>query len=313
MKYFKIKIIAGTLLLALCFVAGLMIGPAQNDAYIIWNVRLPRLIVACFSGAALAVSGVILQTLFANPLAGPSILGINSGANLAIALFVLTGISFPLFGYYFMSIFAAFIASMLILVLLLLVSRYVKENASLLIVGIMLGFITSAIISILTFLAPAASLKSYLVWGLGSFDAVSIEILPMFVALQAIGLIGALLSVKNLNCLMLGDSYAVNLGINIKRTRASLLCIVGLLVSVTTAFCGPISFIGLAVPHLTRILIKNSDHRYIMPSTALFGALLALICCLISVLPSQILPINALTPIFGAPIIIYLIMSSRRL
>ena len=260
----------------------------------------------------------MLQTAFNNPLAGPSILGINSGANLGVALVMLlfggtltTG-SFTLSGFF--SILAgAFVGSMLIMAIILFLSTLLKSNLMLLIAGIMIGYITSSAISLLNFFATAEGVQSYMVWGLGNFSGVSLQQLPVFAIITLVGVVGALLLIKPLNALLLGERYAENLGINTHRVRNALLLVTGLLTAITTAFCGPISFIGLAVPHIARMLLGMANHRSLLPFTILCGSAVALLCNLICVLPGEggIIPLNAVTPIIGAPIIIYVILTQR--
>lgn len=323
-------------LIGLLFLANLLIGsvhiPAQQVllmllgeapskatwAFILWESRFPQAVTALLSGGALAVCGLMLQTAFKNPLAGPSILGINSGASLGVALVMLllggsvTAGSFSISG--FLSVLlAAFAGSMLIMAVVLFLSTLIRSTVMLLIAGIMIGYVTSSAISILNFFATAEGVQSYLVWGMGNFGGVSLQQLPAFAAVTLTGLIGALLLIKPLNALLLGERYAENLGIRIRVVRNWLLVITGLLTAVTTAFCGPVSFIGLAVPHVARMLLGTSNHHSLMPVTILCGSAVALLCNLLCVLPGEsgILPLNAVTPLIGAPVIIYVIVHQR--
>ena len=282
--------------------------------FIILESRLPQAITATFCGASLAVSGLLLQTAFRNPLAGPSIFGINSGAGLGVALVMLLlggGLSvgsLQLSGFAAILV-AAFIGAMAVMALIFFFSTLVRNNVMLLIIGIMIGYISNSAIWLLNFFATDEGVKSYMVWGMGSFGGVSMANMPVFVCVTLIGLIGALLLIKPLNALMLGDRYAENLGVSILRVRNWLLIVTGLLTAITTAFCGPVAFIGLAVPHIARLLLTTDNHRQLLPATMLCGAVVALICNLICFLPGEsgVIPLNAVTPLIGAPVIIYVI------
>ena len=282
--------------------------------FVILESRLPQAITATLCGASLAVSGLLLQTAFRNPLAGPSIFGINSGAGLGVALVMLLlggGLSvgsLQLSGFAAILV-AAFIGAMAVMALIFFFSTLVRNNVMLLIIGIMIGYISNSAISLLNFFATDEGVKSYMVWGMGSFGGVSMANMPVFVSVSLIGLIGALLLIKPLNALMLGDRYAENLGVSILRVRNWLLIVTGLLTAITTAFCGPVAFIGLAVPHIARLLLTTDNHRQLLPATMLCGAVVALVCNLICFLPGEsgVIPLNAVTPLIGAPVIIYVI------
>ena len=286
--------------------------------FIILESRLPQAITATLCGASLAVSGLLLQTAFRNPLAGPSIFGINSGAGLGVALVMLFlggGLSvgsLQLSGFAAILV-AAFIGAMAVMALIFFFSTLVRNNVMLLIIGIMIGYISNSAISLLNFFATDEGVKSYMVWGMGSFGGVSMTNMPVFVSVSLIGLFGALLLIKPLNALLLGDRYAENLGVNILRVRNWLLIVTGLLTAITTAFCGPVAFIGLAVPHIARLLLTTDNHRQLLPATMLCGAVVALVCNLICFLPGEsgVIPLNAVTPLIGAPVIIYVIARKR--
>lgn len=290
--------------------------PSWN--YIILNNRLPQALTAMLCGASLAVSGLMLQTAFRNPLAGPSIFGINSGASLGVALVMLllggsiTAGSFSLTGFVAVLV-AAFIGAMAVMALIMFFSTLVKNNVMLLIIGIMIGYITSAAISLLNFFATEEGVQSYMVWGLGNFGGVTMQQMPAFASVTILGLVASLLLIKPLNALLLGEQYAENLGINTKRVRNYLLFVTGVLTAVSTAFCGPVAFIGLAVPHIARMLLGTENHSRLLPATLLCGAAIALLCNIICVLPgnSGIIPLNAVTPIMGAPVIIYVLLKQR--
>ena len=282
--------------------------------YIILESRLPQALTALLAGGALAVSGLMLQTAFRNPLAGPSIFGINSGAGLGVALVMLllggsisTG-SVSISGFVAV-LLAAFIGAMIVMALIFLFSTLVRNNVMLLIIGIMIGYISNSAISLLNFFATDEGVKSYMVWGMGSFGGVTMKMMPIFSTITLLGLLGAVLLIKPLNALLLGDRYAENLGVNIVRTRNWLLIVTGVLTAIVTAFCGPVAFIGLAVPHIARLLLQTDNHRYLLPATILMGSLIALLCNLLCVLPGEsgVIPLNAITPLIGAPVIIYVI------
>lgn len=282
--------------------------------YIVLQNRLPQAITAALCGGALAVSGLLLQTAFRNPLAGPSIFGINSGASLGVALVMLlfggsiTAGSLSVSGFIAILV-AAFVGSVAVMGILLLFSALVRNSVMLLIIGIMIGYVSSSAISLLNFFATDEGVHSYMVWGLGNFGGVTMSQMPVFSSLTLVGLILSLLLIKPLNAILLGEQYAENLGINTVRLRNILLIVTGLLTAVTTAFCGPVSFIGLAVPHIARIFLNTDNHKHLIPATILTGAVVALLCNVICVLPGDrgMIPLNAVTPIIGAPVIIYVI------
>ncbi len=293
-------------------------GEKASWSFIVWESRLPQALTALLCGSALAVCGLMLQTAFKNPLAGPSILGINSGASLGVAFVMLlfggsiSAGTFSLSGF-FSVLAGAFAGSMLIMGLILFFSTLLKSNVMLLITGIMIGYIASSAIALLNFFATAEGVQSYMIWGMGNFGGVSLQQMPAFATVTMAGLFGSLLLIKPLNVLLLGERYAENLGVNIRRVRNSLLVVTGLLTAITTAFCGPVSFIGLVVPHIARMILRTSNHNSLLPVTILSGGAVALLCNLICILPGEsgIIPLNAVTPVIGAPVIIYVIVSQR--
>ena len=330
----KISII--TLLIIVLFIANLFLGavsiPAdevlkvlQGDtagreswSYIIMQSRLPQAITALLCGGSLAVSGLMLQTAFANPLAGPSILGISSGANLGVAIVMLasggmiTAGGVTISG--FMSVLiGGFVGSMLIMFIILSLSTFIRSNLMLLITGIMIGYIASSAISLLNYFSTEEGVHSYMIWGMGNFGGVSMQQMPLFVPVCLIGLAISVMLIKPLNALLMGNQYAENLGINIRLTRNLLLTATGLLTAVTTAFCGPISFLGLAVPHVARMILHTENHKTLLPATILCGSAAALLCNLLCTLPGEkgIIPLNVVTPLLGAPVIIYVILKQR--
>ncbi len=290
----------------------------ESWQYIILDYRLPKAVTAILVGTGLSISGLLMQTLFRNPLAGPFVLGISSGASLGVALLVLgvSAFSGSLAGLAFSNLgiaIAASIGSLLVLAAVMLVARRVKNTMSILIIGLMFGSFTAAIISILAYFSPAEKLQQYVFWTFGSLGNLGwneIGILAI-TSLLCIGLI--LTIIKPLNSLLLGENYAISLGVNLKRTRNLTLIITGVLTGVITAFSGPIAFIGLAVPHLTKLIIKTANHRTLVPAVAIIGAILMLISDTIAQLPNieYTLPINAVTSLFGAPIIIWLLIRKR--
>lgn len=272
-------------------------------------------------GASLAASGLMLQTAFRNPLAGPSILGITNGASLGVAIVMLAtggvlgtnmlGADIQIAGILAV-IMAAFLGSILVMTLLLTLNSLIRSHTMLLIVGIMFGYLTGSLISLLNVFASSDNVFAYVVWGMGSFSSVPLQQLPWFAAACIVGLLISLLLIKPLNALLLGDHYAQNLGFSIRRIRTSLLLSTGLLTAVSTAFCGPVAFLGLATPHIARMLTGTENHRYLLPATILTGSVIALLCNLLCMLPAgTLLPLNAVTPMIGAPVILYVILRRR--
>lgn len=289
--------------------------------YIVLESRLPQTVTALLCGASLAASGLMLQTAFRNPLAGPSILGITNGASLGVAVVMLLsggvmgasmlGTDIHVAGMLAV-ILAAFIGSLAVMGVLLALSSIVKNNVMLLIVGIMVGYLTGSLISLMNAFASADNVHSYVMWGMGSFSDVTLQQLPWFAGISLVGLLISVLLIKPLNALLLGDEYAQNLGFNITRIRTLLLLSTGVLTAISTAFCGPVSFLGLATPHIARMLIGTENHKLLLPASILSGSLIALLCNLLCILPHDtILPLNAVTPIIGAPVILYVIMCKR--
>ena len=317
---FALNIFVGSVHIPASDVLSILCGADAKPSwqYIVLESRLPQALTAILAGGALAVSGLLLQTAFRNPLAGPSVFGINSGAGLGVALVMLllggslsTG-SVSVTG--FMAILlAAFVGAMIVMLIIIFFSTLVRSSVMLLIIGIMIGYISNSAISLLNFFATDEGVKSYMVWGMGSFGGVSMRMMPTFAIVTILGLIGALLLIKPLNALLLGDRYAENLGINILRVRHWLLVVTGLLTAIVTAFCGPLAFIGLAVPHMTRLVLRTDNHRLLMPATILMGSIVGLVCNLLCVLPGEsgVIPLNAVTPLIGAPVIIYVIIRRK--
>ena len=299
--------------------AALTGGELERETWlvIVLETRLPMMITAAVAGAALSVAGLLLQTCFDNPLAGPSILGISTGASLGVALVMLAfgGTLGAGWGQYASSMAGAIAGSAAVLALLLAFARVVKSGVMILIIGVLVGYFASSAIALLNFFATQEGVHSYVIWGLGNFSGSSLGRTGAFalVTLPVIGL--SMLLIKPLNALLLGARYAESLGIDINALRTRLLVISGALTAFVTAFCGPIGFIGLIVPHVARILLRTSNHNTLLPSTALFGSLTGLLCAFISLLPGQggVIPVNAITPIIGVPVIIYVILFRKRL
>lgn len=324
-------------MLIMLIVANLLIGSVDIDPLAVWqivtgrghenhvweiiilNTRMPMIATAALSGAALSVSGLLLQTAFNNPLAGPSILGVSTGASFGVAVVMLaSGSALWLtqsVGTYMTILIGALAGAALVLIVLLLFSTMVHSSTMLLIIGILVSYLTSSAVSLLNFFATEEGVHSYVIWGLGNFSGVTPSQLPFFAFFIIATLALSTTLVKPLNALLLGTRYAENLGVNTKRTRNSLLIITGILTAGVTAFCGPISFIGLVVPHIARLVLNTSNHNRLLPATMLAGATVALLCTLISVLPQQVgvIPINAITPIIGVPIIIYIIINRKNI
>lgn len=299
---------------------GVMVGEPTNANYskIILELRLPKLIVAILAGAALAVSGLEMQTLFRNPLAGPYVLGINSGASLGVALFTLSA---PILGLLSGSMFMrigvtgmAWIGSAAILVVVMALSRKIKSVSTILIIGMMLGSAISAIVGVLQYMGSDESLKAFVVWTMGSLSTVTMGDIGVFAPAILLGLLLAIVAIKPLNMLLLGESYARTMGLNIRRSRLVIFLSTTLLAGTVTAFCGPIGFIGLAMPHLARLTFRTADHRVLVPATMLWGAVSMVLCALLSDIvahSSVMLPVNTITALLGVPIIIFVVVRNR--
>jgi iron complex transport system permease protein len=288
----------------------------STNHYIITQLRLPRAVMAAFTGAGLAIAGMLMQTLFRNPLAGPFVLGISSGAGLGVALAIMGS---SLFGIGLVTGFGIVVSSILgsltVFLLIILVSLRIKDTMGLLIIGLMVGSLSSAVVGILQYFSPSEQLRRYVFWGLGSLGNLTWNELAIIAALVIISLIALLLITKPLNALLLGETYARSLGINITQTRWIIIAITCLLAGGITAFAGPIAFIGLAVPHIARLLLPSMDHKKLIPLILIIGAALLLACDLIAQLPfsNYSLPINAITSLVGAPLVIWLIVKKRYL
>lgn len=330
-----LSLVAGVVLLFLLFMLNIfcgavdvpfvevfkaLAGESTNEMWrlIVVETRLPQAIVALLAGAAISVAGLILQTLFNNPLAGPEVLGINSGAGLGVALVMLLShgavVSGALGGFVAV-LLGAFIGALLVIALILSLSSVLKNKLYLLIAGVAISYLVSSVISVLNYFATSEGVHSYMIWGMGSFGAVSMGQMMWFALPLLLLLAVALFMMKPLNALLLGDDYAANLGVDVMGTRVVLLAVTGLLTAVVTAFCGPVAFIGLAVPHIARLFLKTGNHRLLLPATMIVGASVALLCNLLTMLPGEsgLLPLGAITPLVGAPVIIYVVLKDCRL
>lgn len=299
--------------------AALTGGEMERETWrvIVLETRLPMMITATVAGTALAVAGLLLQTCFDNPLAGPSILGISTGASLGVAIVMLAfggslGAGWSQYG---SALVGALAGSAAVMALLLAFSRVVRSGVMILIIGVLVGYFASSAISLLNFFATQEGVHSYVIWGLGNFSGSSLGRTSAFALFTLPVVALSMLLIKPLNALLLGTRYAESLGINITALRMQLLLVSGALTAFVTAFCGPIGFIGLIVPHIARIALRTSNHTILLPATALCGAFTGLLCAFLSLLPSSggIIPINAITPIIGVPVILYIIIGRKRL
>lgn len=295
-------------------------GIASKESWqtIIVNFRLPKAITAILVGSGLSICGLLMQTLFRNPLAGPFVLGISSGASLGVALLILGS---SLFGFSLLATsnwalaIAASLGAFLVLSAVILTANRVKNTMSILIIGLMFGALTSAVISVLAYFSSAEQIQQYMFWSFGSLGNLTWNELTVFAIIYCIGTLGTLSIIKPLNSYLLGENYAKSLGINTKKSRNSILLITSLLTGVITAFSGPIAFVGLAVPHIAKMLFTTSNHKILLPASALIGAIVLLICDSIAQLPTSefTLPINAITSLFGAPVVIWLLVRKKKI
>lgn len=295
-----------------------LIGKADN--YIIQNYRLPKAFTAILVGSGLGISGLLMQTLFRNPLAGPFVLGISSGASLGVALVILgSGFFGGVFTTLLISkwsvVIAASLGSFLVLLAVMIVSSRVRDTMAILIIGLMFGSITAAVVSVLSYFSSAEQLQQYVFWGFGSLGNLSWNELLIFFLIYLTGVLMTIVSIKGLNTLLLGENYAKSMGLNLKQSRLIIIIATSLLAGTITAFAGPIAFIGLAIPHMTRQIFHTSNHKILLPAVFLFGAIVMLICDSIAQLPTSdyTLPINAITSLVGAPVVIWLLVRKRKM
>ncbi len=313
---FLLSLFHGSVSIPMGDVARALLGKGNDISNtIILANRLPQALTALLAGAALAVSGLLLQTAFRNPLAAPDIFGVTSGASLAVALLTLApGLVVGGMLSWLSSIAAAFIGAMVVTMIIWFFSRMVRSSVLLIIIGMMIGYFCSSIITLLNSLATEEGGHSFVVWGMGDFTNVGLDGLPLFATLTVLTTLSTLLLVKPLNALLLGPRYAESMGINVKRVRNLLLIVTGLLTAVVTAFCGPVAFIALAVPHVARLYTSTTDHRVLLPTTILMGSAIALLCNVVVTLPADgtVLPLNAVTPLIGVPVIVYVLLKKTR-
>ena len=322
--FFFLNLVLGSVSIPLRAVWNILWGTGNESVIwqnIIWKSRVPQALTALVAGAGLSVSGLQMQTVFRNPLAGPSVLGISSGASMGVAFVVLLsgslgGVALSKLGFMgeIALTIAAIVGSLSIMALIVFVSQKVRGNVTLLIIGVMIGYIANAVIGVLKFFSVEEDIRAYVIWGLGSFARVSGDQMTLFICIMVVLLPLSFLLVKTLNLLLLGDAYARNLGLNIKRARLLVITCSGVLVTIVTAYCGPIIFLGLAVPHLCRGMFRTSDHRILMPASLLAGASLALVCNLIARMPGfeGALPVNSVTALVGAPVVMSVLFNKRR-
>ena len=322
--FFILNLVLGTISIPVGSVWNILFGIKEESIIwenIIWKSRFPQTITALVAGAGLSISGLQMQTLFRNPLAGPSELGISSGASLGVAFIILLSgsvggtalIKMGLFGEIAISI-AAVAGALAIMIIIITISRFVRGNVILLIIGVMIGYITTAIIGVLKFFSNDEDVRAYVIWGLGSFSKVSGNQVYTFVGIMIVLIPLSFLLIKTLNLMLLGEGYARNLGLNVKRARLYVIVCSCIITAIVTAYCGPIVFLGLAVPHLCRTIFVSSDHRILMPAVTLTGASLALFCNLVARMPGfeGALPINSVTALIGAPIVISILFGKRK-
>lgn len=322
--FFFLNLVLGSVSIPLRAVWNILWGTGNESVIwqnIIWKSRVPQALTALVAGAGLSVSGLQMQTVFRNSLAGPSVLGISSGASMGVAFVVLLsgslgGVALSKLGFMgeIALTIAAIAGSLSIMALIVFVSQKVRGNVTLLIIGVMIGYIANAVIGVLKFFSVEEDIRAYVIWGLGSFARVSGDQMTLFICIMVVLLPLSFLLVKTLNLLLLGDAYARNLGLNIKRARLLVITCSGVLVAIVTAYCGPIIFLGLAVPHLCRGMFRTSDHRILMPASLLAGASLALVCNLIARMPGfeGALPVNSVTALVGAPVVMSVLFNKRR-
>ena len=326
------------LILLLCFAINIFLGSVyippediwksifgsevvkESWQYIVWNYRIPKALTAVLVGSGLSLSGLLMQTLFRNPLAGPFVLGISSGASLGAAILIMgSSLIGGMFTYGMINdislALAASTGSLLVLLVVVAVAARVKDSMALLIIGLMFGSITAAIVTILSYFTSAEQLQQYIYWSFGSVGNLSwMQILLLLIAV-VIGILLSIMSLKSLNALLLGEQYARSMGVPIRGSRNIIIIATGILAGAVTAFAGPIAFIGLAVPHLTRQIFNTTDHRILLPAVLIYGAILLLVCDTIAQLPSSalVLPINAITSIIGAPVVIWLLVRKKKM
>lgn len=317
---FCLNISLGSVKIPFSEVASALVGKNSDAGFsdIIWQFRLPKALTCLLAGAGLASAGLMMQSWFRNPLAGPDVLGLSSGASLLVSMVILAGATWPtalrsLSSSPWSVVLAASAGSMMVFLVIIVLARHIRNNASLLIVGLMISAATSSVVSVFQFLSPAENLQAFLIWTMGSVGGTDWREIRIMAIVLGVGLVLAIYSMKSLNALLLGENYAQSLGINILRSRFRIVLATSLMVGSVTAFCGPIAFVGLAVPHLFRSWMSTSDHKILFPAVMMGGAALLLSCDILAQLPgsTQILPLNAMTSLIGAPVVIWVVMKSR--
>ena len=321
---FLLNLLLGSVSIPFSAICRMLLGDTDQPIVwqnILWKSRVPQALTAVVAGSALSISGLQMQTVFRNPLADPSVLGVSAGASLGVACVVLLsgtvgGVALSRLGYLgeIALSLAAIAGAMAVLALIVFISTQVRGNVTLLIIGVMIGYVANAIIGVLKFFSIEEDIRAYVIWGMGSFARVSGDQMFPFIILMVLLLPLSFLLIKTLNLLLLGQNYARNLGLNIARARLWVILSAGILVAVVTAYCGPIMFLGLAVPHLARAIFRSSDHRILMPATLLLGAFLALACNLIARMPGfeGALPLNSVTALIGAPVVASVLFRKRK-
>lgn len=317
---FLADVLVGSVSISLKEVLSSLKGESTTFSDILLQFRLPKAITCILAGGALATGGLLMQTLFRNPLAGPDVLGLSSGASLMVAILIFISQAGEVSGLIFFNnpwsiAFGASMGSGLIFILIMVIARYIKDNTSLLIIGLMVSAATSSLVSMLQFIGKAEDLQTFMIWTLGNVGSTSWKELIVLSVVVSCGVAIAYLSSKSLNSWLLGENYAQALGMNISRSRFWVVVSTGLLTGVVTAFCGPIAFVGLAVPHLVRLIIPSTNHKILIPAVICGGASLLLLCDLLAQLPgsTRVLPLNAVTSLIGAPVVIWMIIKSKRI
>lgn len=296
-----------------------LLGRDSVYTEIIWQFRLPKAITCLLAGGALAAAGLLMQTLFRNPMAGPDVLGLSSGSSLLVAILIMAGQSVAGFSFLFLNpwaiALAASLGGVLVFILVIIIARYVKDNTSLLIIGLMISAGTSSIVSVLQFIGTADDLQAFMIWTLGNVGNANWAEIRVLAVVIVVSLVISFRLMKALNGWLLGENYAHNLGINLERSRLWIVIATGMLTGSVTAFCGPIAFVGLAVPHLVRLFIPTTNHKILLPAVIIGGACLLLLCDLLAQLPgsTQLLPLNAVTSLIGAPVVIWMVIKAKKI
>lgn len=313
---FLLNISLGSVKIPLHQILESLSGQSEQNIWndIIWQFRFPKAITCAVAGASLATGGLLMQTLFRNPLAGPDVLGLSAGASLLVSLMILSGNAVTLFSGPWAISIAASVGSAAVFLLVISISQRLRDNVSLLIIGLMIAAVTQSIVSVLQFVSKAEDLQTFMIWTLGSVGGTSWKEINVMLVIFLVGGLISFASIKSLNALLLGDNYAQSVDINLKRSRFLIVLATSLMTGVVTAFCGPIAFVGLAVPHMIRLIIKTSNHKILIPAVMIGGAILLLLCDMLAQLPgsTQILPLNAVTSVIGAPVVIWMILHSKK-